>query len=230
MTHPLQPLSRKASAAALVALLLSATTPGGAASEDQKAELRTVLQGNAWLALQVELATPEGFYLVLDAGRKVLRLMYRGTLLREIPVLHIEVGRPRVLFIAGARVRLAPAIRTGARLDPPSSWQRPVITPPPPGETVEQESIPPTPEEAFPAPPRYRIDYDGGFSVEIVSAGAPARRLRERLAGALAALGLADRDAVRLRLTLDAAEAGAVYRSLPPDTRLLVVPGSIAGA
>jgi len=36
-------------------------------------------------------------------------------------------------------------------------------------------------------------------------------------------LGLADRDVLRVRITMEPSSADALYRALPPDVRLLVV-------
>jgi hypothetical protein len=44
-----------------------------------------------------------------------------------------------------------------------------------------------------------------------------------RLSDLGSALGLGTRDRVRLRVTLAAEEAAALYRSLPPDVGLIVV-------
>jgi hypothetical protein len=206
------------------AALLLGGSPLARGASAQAEDLQALRTANAWLRVRAELAEVDGFYLVLVARDRVLRLMHGGALVHETPLVDIEIGVPRVLFFPGETPRLEPRIWTAPALSPPANWQRTVITPPPPDAPAETEvAIPPTPEEAFPAPSRYRIHYAEGLELEIVSPGSDPD-LGSRLADAFAAAGFGDRDGPRLRLVMVPAPAGAFYRSLPGDTRLLVVP------
>ena len=109
-----------------------------------------------------------------------------------------------------------------------------LVAPPPTAEGTETEvPIPPTPEEAYPVPARYHIRYEGGLSIEVLPPGARDEggfwsRLGRGLVlwwrDARAAVSSRPTDAVRLRLVLSEKDADSLYRALPPDTKLLVVP------
>jgi hypothetical protein len=90
--------------------------------------------------------------------------------------------------------------------------------------------VPPTPEEAYPVPLRYHIRFDHGPSIEIRPREADPSSRWARLAtwwgarwrDALAALRPPRDEIARLRIVLAPEDANALYRSLPPDVKLLV--------
>ena len=84
-------------------------------------------------------------------------------------------------------------------------------------------------------PGRYHIRYAGGLSVEVRPREADQSvGFVSRFTAALhvwwpdfrAALRKTPEDAVRLRLVMRPEDAASLYRALPPDTRLLVIPRS----
>ena len=96
--------------------------------------------------------------------------------------------------------------------------------------------VPPTPEEAYPVPVRYHIRFGDGPAIEIRPREADAKAGRwsrfsswwsARWRDAGAALRAHPDELVRLRVVLAPEDAETLYRSLPPDTALLVatVPG-----
>jgi hypothetical protein len=217
-------------AGALLCLALAVSSPVRAADEAPG-----VADENRVLALRAELADSKGAYLVLDATARVLRVMLEGAVLRVIPIQRMDLGTPEVLFMdRGQQVPLTSRIWTGGRLDPPPEIRRteidavaleaerraqgeaPEVAP---AEEDAAALIPPLPEEAIPAPPRFRVRFAGGLSLEVTSGSTTGPG---RLASALAALS-DERDSLRLRIVLDPAAAGALYRSLPEESRLLVV-------
>ncbi len=204
---------------ALSVALGSTPSPDSAVAETLRLERQ-----NERLKRQLELASSEGLYLLLDVERRALRLFDGGALLRQYSVTAIETGRPEVFFVD----RELPAdwqtrIWSQGQIVPRPEWRRLVIeAPTSPLEEAEIEArIPPPKEEVFPAPPSFAIRYDGGLLLEIVprQGAAGQGNARKRLANVAGALGLGTHDALRLRLSLDAADVGALYRSLPPDTR-----------
>jgi hypothetical protein len=227
-----------ATLAALLALAAEAASPERA-PEAAPAGLRHEV---AQLRLERELSTGKGFYLRLDAGRKCLALMLQGVTLDEYEARGFELGVPEVLFV-DRRPRRGwdtEAISKG-RLDPERQRDRIEVVAPAPapsgaqpagGATPAPPPVPKSAEETVSVPSPYRIVFAEGVSVEVRSSGVGRNRswLR-RQADALglrfsdlgSALGLGTRDRVRLRVTLAAEEAAALYRSLPPDVGLIVV-------
>jgi len=93
-------------------------------------------------------------------------------------------------------------------------------------------AVPPTAEEAYSVPSRYRILFAGGVTVEVTARGGGRNRglLRRgldavvlRLADLHDALRSSEEGRVRVRLRLAAEDAAALYRALPPDVGLVVV-------
>jgi hypothetical protein len=188
----------------------------------------------------VELANGKAFYLVLDPEASQLTLMLRGAPLARYRVLGLQVGVPRVAFAQ----RAAPGPWQGiiwpdGRLDPPRELERLALTPPSGGpDAPTAPVVPPTPEEAYPVPTRYYIRFGGGPAIEIRPREADAEvsrmtRLaawwRARWRDGVAALAPRPEERVRLRVVLAPEDADALYRSLPPDTSLLVVAGGTGG-
>jgi hypothetical protein len=206
-------------------------------------ELARLQRSTALLERQLELASGKEFYLVLDPAGRDLTLMLRGAALRRFAVLGLQIGFPR---IAWGGQRAAPAwqgvIWSNGELDPPRPIDRIVITPEEGGKNGSEPApppIPPTAEELYRVPARFHVRFSSGLSVEVRphDADADAGRLARfrtwwgtRWGDVMAALGSADRDAVRLRVILSPTDAGSLYRSLPPGVRLLVLSGEPAPA
>ena len=229
-------LVRRAAVVMLGAALASgvASARQQADQSDEAAVIRSLTIENANLEALVELAKGPDFYLVLDAEAGTLTLMLKGAELRTFVVEDVQVGLPRVAFVdreaAGAwRGR----IWTGGELDPPREIERVHLAVPPPGSEEEPETVvPPTPEEAYPAPLRYHLSFPGGPSIEIRPLdSAEDAGLWSRLASwwvsywsdLWAAFSTEPDERVRLRLQLSPDEAGAFYRSLPPNVSLFVL-------
>ncbi len=223
----------RASPAALVAALVALAAGLTAATREELTALRRL---GEQLRQERELSRGRDFYLRLDARTRRLALMLEGVVLDDYPVLALERGVPRVLFVD----RRPPAgwdlvAFRGGRLDPARGRDRieveaPVVAE---GVTPSPPPVPPTAEDTYSVPSRYRITFDGGVSLEVGSNGGGGRNrsLVRRVADAMAlgwadwrgALGIGHGDRIRLRLTLQPADAAALYRSLPPDVHLLVV-------
>jgi hypothetical protein len=157
-------------------------------------------------------------------------------LLQQYRVEGLEVGVPRVVY----RTRID-ASRWEARiwekgnLDPARALDRVEMqAPPPTKEGTEMEvKVPQTPEEKYPVPSRYHIRFAGGLSIEVRPPGSDAQRgFWARMANGLSAWWSDARaasqseleDTVRLHVVLSKKEAESLYRALPPDTKLLVLP------
>ncbi len=227
-----------ASALATVAAAPAVSPPSLA--QDPAQEIGRLERENDLLRKELDLANGDRFYLVLDPAASTLRLMLKGAVLQEYAIQKLEAGSPRVAFVT----REPPAewrgrVWNGGALSPPRERDRFELIAPPPSENPDSEPavpIPPTPEEAYPVPHRYHVRYDGGLSLEIrrlgdVEAAAGwwaglKRRLRAWWDDAVAAIGRSspDADELRLRVTLRSKDADSLYRALPPDTKLLVIP------
>lgn len=173
------------------------------------------------LAAQAELAEQDAFYLVLELASKKLSLRFHGALIREYAVEAISVGRPRVLVRStDVEGEWRGRVWHQATLDPPLEVSRTVIEPPT-GEMVEEApvAVPPTPEERFPAPERYRVRFAEGLALEVHSGARGSASWREPFLQ----VWRAGQDGLRLRLQMSPGDAGALYRSLPAGVSLLVV-------
>jgi hypothetical protein len=222
-------------AAALLAVAsLSAATPQ--APVPTQVELTRLTLQNDLLQKQMTLAKAKEFYLLLDTQSQTLTLMYHAALLQQYHVDGLEVGVPRVVFrtrsdASGWEGRIW---EKGA-LDPARALDRVEMQAPPPtkeGTEVEVQ-VPQTPEEKYPVPARYHIRFAGGLSLEVRPPGTDAKRgfwsklaagFRTWWADAKAASGGTPEDAVRLHVVMSKKDAESLYRALPPDTKLLVLP------
>ena len=186
------------------------------------------------LRMEAELASVARPYLVLDLSRSVLALKFQAVTLREYPLLDSRVrARHRALSWGspGARVD---SIWAGGSLAPRIHRKREVIysdsvTPPDPSGTVE--SIPPTPEEAVPLPPSFKIRFSGGLSVAVFpvspdptgnGAGSEEQPFRLHPIHWLR-MKPWQRDLARIDLKMSEAEAGSLYRAFSDGTPLLVL-------
>lgn len=221
---------------ALAALVASAEAPTPPEVEQEAIRNRV-------LERRVELAKDDAFYLLLDPGEDTLRLMLQGAELQRFPVRGLEVGAPRIAWIArDLPEEWSGRVWSGGRLEPPREIDRIEIVPPPPeasGETTP--FIPPLPEEAYPVPHRYLVRFEEGLALEVRPEGEGDTGERAGLFSRLfAAIGTWWTDAVsaarpvpsdriRIRLHLDPADGDFLYRALPPDVSLLVLPESASG-
>jgi hypothetical protein len=222
-------------AVALVAATVAAAAvpPGPAPTPGELARL--ALQ-NDLLQKQVDLAKAKEFYLLLDPRAQKLTLMFRAALLQQYRVEALEVGVPRVVY----RTRTDASQWEGriwerGTLDPARELDRVEMQAPPPtreGTEIEVK-VPQTPEEKYPVPPRYHIRFAGGLSLEVRPPGSDADRgFWNRVAAnwstwwsdAKAASRREPEDTVRLHVVLSKKDAESLYRALPPDTKLLVLP------
>ena len=224
----------------MAALVSCQGAPAPQASSDPRSAAARLQRTNAQLQKQIELAAGKEFYLVLDPANAGLTLMLRGAPLQRFTVLGLQVGHPRAGWVSRRDPRhVQSVIWSGGELDPPRQIDRLVIQAAEPGKEAPESTpppIPPTPEERYPVPSRYHVRFADGLSVEILPREADktvGRWAHFRAAAAekwhdtLAALGSSGRDAIRLRITLDPAEAQSIYRSLPPAVRLIVLDGEV---
>jgi len=212
-----------------------------AAKADVAAETARLERATRMLEQRLELASGKDFYLLLDPAASELTLMLRAAELRRFPVLGLQVGFPRVSWIARRDARQWQGIIwSGGELDPARPIDRIVIN----GEErakAEDEPpappIPPTAEELYKVPSKYLVRFAGGLSIEIRPREGDARASRSARFGAwwsarwsnfASALSASRRDAVRLRIVLNPTDAESLYRSLPPSVRLLILPGEPA--
>ncbi len=228
-------------AAACLAVCAAATVAARQAGPAPAVEAARLSEENARLDALVSLASGKEFYLLLDPAKPDLTLMLRGAELRRFPVLGLSIGVPRVAWFRRHDPRpWQGVIWEAGRLDPPREADRVELTAPPPGAsgTPPAVPIPPTPEEAFPTPPRYHVWFGGGPAIEIRPREADASASRwsrtaawwhARWRDTVAALTSSADELVRLRLVLAPEDADALYRSLPPDTKLLVFDNAPGG-
>jgi len=197
------------------------------------------------LRAERDSASGRAFYLKLDAGRRRLSLMLQGVALDDYAAAALEWGVPQVLFAdrrpaagwdtgAFSKGRLEPArerdrLEVIAPLPAPSAVAEPV-----PAASAAAPLVPKSAEELYSVPSPYRVVFAEGVSVEVRSKGTGSRNrsaLRRaadaaslRFADLATALGLGrTKERIRLRVTLEADDAAALYRSLPPDVGLVVV-------
>jgi hypothetical protein len=232
-----------AAAASLAMIGVTAACQRGAApaaAADPRADAARLQRTNAQLQKQIELAAGKEFYLVLDPATSGLTLMLKGAPLQRFTVLGLQVGHPRVAWTSARDPRhVQSVIWSQGELDPPRQIDRLVIQSAEPGKETPETTpppIPPTPEELYPVPSRYHVRFADGLSVEILPREADASvgrwaharaAMAEKWRDILSALRIANRDAIRLRVTLDPKEAQSFYRSLPPAVRLIVLDGEV---
>lgn len=223
-----------------LALLASCPAAAGGEKPDLRDRVRALQVENRLLERRLELASGDAFYLVLDPERGTLSLMLKGAVLQVFTVRGMEIGTPRIAFVS----RDLPdewrgRIWTNGNLEPPRELDRMEIVPPDPAEGEDATAstlIPPTPEEKYPVPRRYLVRYAGGLSLEVRPEGEGDTAERAGFfSGIAAAVGAwwhdlasalrpAPLDRIRIRLQLASQDGDSLYRALPPDTSLLVLP------
>ncbi len=219
-----------------VALVLLAASVCLAAPEppDPRREAQRLLTDNEILKREVELASGDAFYLILDPSAATFTLMLKGAVLRRYHVASLEIGDPHVAFVSreGA-LDWQGKIWSGGNLVPARERDRIEVKAPPPGSddaSTPEPVVPPTPEEKYPVPPRYGLRFEGGLFLEVLPVGeaVPGRSLTHRIRAwwedAREVVRLEPEDRLRLRISLRQEDSEALYRSLPPDTKLLVLP------
>ncbi|MGE5198173.1 MAG: hypothetical protein ACM3H9_00940 [Rhodospirillaceae bacterium] len=232
-----------AASVALAVLGVAAACGRGAApapASGPRADAARLQRTNAQLEKQIELAAGKEFYLVLDPATSGLTLMLKGAPLQRFTVIGLQVGHPRTAWFGDRDPRhVQSVIWSGGELDPPRQLDRLVIQAAAPGKEAPESApppIPPTPEELYPVPSRYHVRFADGLSMEILPREADATvgrwaharaAVAEKWRDVLAALRISNRDAIRLRVTLDPADARSFYRSLPPAVRLIVLDGQV---
>ena len=189
------------------------------------------------LERQVALAEADVFYLMLDPVAPALTLRFGGATLETYDVTTLEVRTPRVVFADvgpdSDEIDWVSTVWNAGTLVPPRPVTERRVQPPAPGATEDPAlDIPATADVAIPVPDRYRIRFTGGFALEVVPSDDAAAAAGEGWASSAlnrwqdlrSVLVAADRDAVRVRLALAPGAADALYRALPPDVRLLILP------
>lgn len=201
----------------------------------QEPSAEDLARETAKLELRLEAAKEDGTYLVLHQATDALVVMLQSVTLREIAVLDADVGAPRTLFMTRKGPRdLAGRIWRAGRVDPPLVVHRReiIVEKIDPDPTGQEEIVPPTPQEAYPAPERFRVRFEGGLEMLVLSYRGPeGERASARLGSTdwfrerWETLWPSKASPLRLRLLLDAKDAAELWRSLPQDgVRLLVEP------
>ena len=214
----------------------AAAAPLPAGPAPTASELTHLTVQNDLLQKQLDLAKAKEFYILLDPQAQTLTLMYHAALLQQYRVEGLEVGVPRVVYRPRTDVsQWEGRIWNKGALDPARELDRVEMqAPPPTKEGIEIEvKVPQTPEEKYPVPPRYHIRFSGGLSIEVRPPGSEgeggfwshlARTFHSWWSDAKAASQSEPTDTVRLHLVMSKKDAESLYRALPPDTRLLVLP------
>ena len=220
-------IARRASAGLLGLVLLTGpllAPRAGAEPEAQGGDPSGALA--AWLARRVHQAESGQFYLVLDAGAPSLALALGGVTLLDLPVAGVTVHTPRVLYRRAAAPRgWQDATWIHGVLDPPLPVAS--VVPPPDGDTETAGAPPPLPDELVPAPGVFDIHFEGGLGLRVVTVDDGVARTRGWAAAARErwrVLRGEAPDAVRVQLLMAPADAGRLYRALPPETSLIMTP------
>jgi hypothetical protein len=224
-------LSAVALAAATVA---AAALPSGPAPTP--GDLARLTLQNDLLQKQLDLAKAKEFYLLLDPQAQKLTLMFHAALLQQYRVEALEVGVPRVVYRTRTDVsQWEGRVWEKGSLDPARELDRVEMQAPPPTKegTEVEVTVPQTPEEKYPVPPRYHIRFASGLSIEVRPPDSYAERgfwarvaasFATWFADAKAASRSEPTDTVRLHIVMSKKDAESLYRALPPDTKLLVLP------
>jgi hypothetical protein len=234
MPIPLAP-SRFRGGVLFTALIIVGGTPS---LRDQPAQRTSVVtdhahalrQENDSLKRQYELASGHAFYLTVDPSGAQMTLAYRGAALHRYSILDAQLAVPQVAFIGSSiRREWTGTIWSGGLMDPQRPTDRVVLKP----TTSSAAEPPPPPDPEVPVPAVFLVRYEPGLVVEIrrpttdSTAGWKHLLTKWRTRGreVLAALSPSDRRLLRLRIVLTSDDADSLYRSLPPETQLLIVTG-----
>lgn len=206
----------------------------GKARAEANAPQTALERENELLRKELDLAEGDEFYLVIHPSRRVLRLMLKGVMLDEYPLTQMSAGVPGTLLHRTRPPDLAGFIASEGELDPPRERDRfELIVGPKAGtDSVPEVPVPPPPEEIYTIPVRFWIRYSGGVAVEIrsrVSEGGSLKemfleRIWKPIKTSIEDWRSRDRDSMRLLLELSREDAASLYRVLPPNTKLLILP------
>lgn len=207
----------------LAASMCGLWAASGAAEEEASPRERfgSLLREDRQLRNLAALADSADFYLVLDLEQKELGLCYRGVPVREYSAHAIELGRPRRFFV---RASVAPEwydqVWTNGQLDPAPHRTDDKLGATEDSTGFDPEWVPMLPEELILSPQKYEIEFAEGLIVEVVADSSQAGPgAWDRWVDRARAL-LSTR--MRVRVTLDPDDAGELYRSLPPETELVL--------
>lgn len=230
-----RPTARRLARAGLIAFtILLAGAQRSAHPVDQaisNSEAARIAHENALIKRQLDLASTQKFYLLLDPRAADLRIMLAGVTMARFAVERVEIGVPGGFSCRAPQPPRAwsDSVWTGAQIDPPRVKDRyeirvdpNVMGPPPP------PPVPLLPEEAYPMPKSYSILFDHGLALEIswpdTTRPEPLfKRLTTDLKDRYHALFLPQRDRLRVRLAMSLQDAAVLYRALPLNSSLLVM-------
>jgi hypothetical protein len=197
----------------------SQTAPADPALADPALEAACVVAENNALAGLTELAAGDIAYLVLDMAASEIRFALHGVPLRSFPVLAVEAAvAPEATLNIWQTHR--GGVFTPERIENPPE-ELPLVLE---GESESVVQIHLPPEQRFPAPPEFRLNFATGLVIEFHSeegASSAERGLGARIAGWF---GKEPEPLPALRVRMDLAPAGDFYRALPPDIALVIVP------
>ena len=185
---------------------------------------------NAVLAKRVELARGDEFYLLLSPQQRTLTLQLHEATLFVYKVEELTVGEPRVAFFSrGTAAHWQGEVWTGGTLDPPRKRERLEVVATPGMSTEEAEArTPPAPEEIYEVPPRrFLVRFKEGVSLDVRPVGVAASGLGNWFKDIFAAVKPKPDDVLRLRVVLSKEHFDALYRSLPPDVKLMALPPAL---
>ena len=182
---------------------------------------------NLVLEKRVSLAKGDDFYLLLSPQQRTLTLLLHEATLFVYDVKELTVGEPRVAFFSrGSGSDWQGQVWTGGTLDPPRKRERLEVVATPGMSTEEAEArTPPAPEEIYEVPPRrFLVRFKEGISLDVRPVGVAASGMGNWFKDIFAALKPTPDDVLRLRVVLSKEHFDAMYRSLPPDVKLMALP------
>jgi hypothetical protein len=186
---------------------------------DPALEVACVMAENNALEGISELAANDDAYLVLDMAASEIAIALHGVPLRSFPVLAAEITAAPERSVDIWETHRAGTF-SPARIEMPPE-ELPLVLE---GETESVVQIHLVPEKRFPAPPEYRLSFATGLLIEIYSeegASSADRGLGARIASWF---GKEPESMPTLRIRMDAAPAGDLYRALPPEVALVIEP------
>ena len=182
---------------------------------------------NAVLQKRVEMAKGDAFYLLLSPQQRTLTLLLHEASLFVYDVKELTVGQPRVAFFTrGGAAEWQGQVWTEGTLDPPRKRERLEVVATPGMSTEEAEArTPPAPEEIYEVPPRrFLVRFKEGVSLDVRPVGYTASGFGNWFKDLFAAMKPEPDDVLRLRVVLSKEHFDAMYRSLPPDVKLMALP------
>jgi hypothetical protein len=215
----LQGLAR---AGVLTALAIGSPAWGQGAEDaatDASADAACIVARNNALTGIAELAESDDAYLVLDLTTSDLTIALHAVPLRIFPVLAVEAATEPEATESIWQTHRGGVFSPARTENPPE--ELPVTLE---GETEEIVQIHLPPAERFPAPPTFRVTFADGLVIEFHSeegGGGSEGGLGARIASWFES----DPEASPgLRIRMNTAEAGDLYRALPPEVVLVLRP------